>query len=85
MWQLSGAILYYQCRSQRTIVGMEQGCDQHSDTQLSTLVNVLGFVANHYYKEAKVLMGKDVTLPHTQDCPNQATVFPLTVTQALAW
>ena len=30
-------------------------------------------------------MGKIVTLPHTQDCPNQATFFPLTVTQALAW
>ena len=32
-------------------------------------------------------MGKSVTLPHTlpqQNCHNQATVFPLTVSQALA-
>ena len=84
----SGPILCFQCQTTHNTVDMIEGCGQHTDTKLTSLIlNGLAFVAQHYYRESKTLMGKSITLPHTnslQNCPNQPSTFPLTVSQALA-
>ena len=78
LWQFSGPILCYQCRTNHNIVDMTQGCDQHTDTKLTTLIfNRLGFVAQHYYREDKTLMGKSITLPHTLTLLTVPTKPPL--------
>ena len=61
-----------------------EGCGQHTDTKLTTLIyNELTFMAQVYYRECKTLMGKNITLPHTNSTQDSPT-FPLTVSQALA-
>ena len=88
LWQFSGPIICYQCRGTHNTVDMTEGCGQHTDTKLTTLIfNGLAFVAQLYYKECKTLLGKNITLPHTnslQNSPTQPSTFPLTVSQALA-
>ena len=52
LWQFSGPILCYQCRGTHNTVDMIEGCGQHTDTKLTTLIfNGLAFVAKLYYKE----------------------------------
>ena len=66
LFQLSGQILCYKCRSTNSSVEMTEGCEIHEDTKLTTLVfNALSTVANFYYAECKKLVAKAVTLPHT--------------------
>ena len=66
LFQLSGQILCYKCRSTNASVDMRDACDIHEDTKLTTLIfNALATVANFYYFECKKLVAKAVTLPHT--------------------
>ena len=59
LWQFSGPIIYYQFRGTHNTVDMTEGCGQHTDTKLTTLIfNGLAFVAQLYYKECKTLLGK---------------------------
>ena len=64
LFQLSGPILCYKCRSTNSSVEMAEGCEIHEDTKLTTLVfNALSSVANHYYAECKKLMSRGVRDP----------------------
>ena len=66
---------------------MTQGCETHEDTKLSTLVmNGLAVVADHYYRECKTLMSREIRLPHTTllNSQNQTSTYPCTIDQALA-
>ena len=51
----------------------------YSGPNLTTLnFNGLGFVVQHYYREDKTLMGKSISLPHTNtllNSPNQTSTF----------
>jgi hypothetical protein len=92
LFQLSGQILCYKCRSTNSSVEMTEGCEIHEDAKLTTLVfNALSTVANYYYAECKKLVAKAVTLPHTTllngllpSGQNQTSTFPITIDQALS-
>jgi hypothetical protein len=52
LFQLSGQILCFKCRSTNSSVEMTEGREVHEDTKLTTLVfNALSSVVNHYYAE----------------------------------
>ena len=50
LYQLSGQILCYKCRTTNASVDMKEACDIHEDTKQTTLIfNALASVSNFYY------------------------------------